>query len=88
MRIPQPGSLPRTLLLLGCSVSRDRSRSELRICNERFENRIRDAPLEAAHRLPARLALRQLLTMVRSATRIAASLADRNHVHDLVEVAG
>jgi hypothetical protein len=79
--------LPRTLLP-GPSVSSDRLRSELRICDERFENRVRDAPLEAAHRLSARLALRQLLPMVRPTARgIAASLADGDHVHDLVEAA-
>src|SRR5215208_4462608 len=71
---------------LGPSVSRDRLRSELRICDQHPEHRVGDTPLEAAHRLPARLALRQLLTMIRPAAHvIAASLADRNLVHDLVE---
>jgi hypothetical protein len=41
-----------------------------------------DAPLEAAHGLPARVALRQLLLMIRSAARIAASLPDSDHVHE------
>src|SRR5918994_6957737 len=75
---------PRTRLL-GPSVSSRGERNAPRICDERTVHSIRDASLEAAHRLPARLALRQLLTMVRPATRIASSLADRNHVHDLVE---
>src|SRR5215217_5317392 len=78
--------LPR-ITLLGPSVSRDRLRSELRIRDQHPEHRVRDAPLEAAHRLPARLALRQLLPMIRPAARIAASLADSDHVHDLVEAA-
>jgi hypothetical protein len=74
-------------LTIGPSVSRDRWQSELRICKECFENRVRDASLETAHRLSARFALRQLLTEVDSAAGIAASLADRDHVHDLVEAA-
>src|SRR5215218_1443605 len=78
--------LPR-ITLLGPSVSRDRLRSELRIRDQHPEHRVRDAPLEAAHRLPARLALRQLFPMIRSAARIAASLADSDHMHDLVETA-
>src|SRR5215216_3352726 len=72
---------------VGPSVSRDRLQSELRICQECLENRVRDASLETAHRLPARFALRQLLTEVGSAAGIAASLADRDHVQHLVEAA-
>ena len=68
-------------------MSRDRLQSELRICKECFENRVRDASLETAHRLSARFALRQLLTEVDSAAGIAASLADRDHVQHLVEAA-
>jgi hypothetical protein len=37
-------------------VSRVRLQSELRICKECLVNRVRDASLEAAHRLPARSA--------------------------------
>src|SRR5215218_668162 len=76
--------LPR-ITLLGPSVSRDRLRSELRIRDERPEHRVRDAPLEAAHRLPARLAFSQLLQIVGSPTRVAAGLADGHQVQNLVE---
>lgn len=58
-----------------------------RIREECPKHGVRDAPLEAAHRLPTGLALCQLLPMVRPAARIAASLADGGHVHDLVEAA-
>ena len=74
-------------LTIGPSVSSRCERSARRIRDERPEHGIRDASLEAAHRLPARLALRQLLPMVRPAAGIAAGLADRDHVHDLVEPA-
>ena len=74
--------LPRKPLLLGPSVSSWCERSTPRIRDERPEHSIRDVPLEAAHRLSARLALGQLLTMVRPAARIAASLADGDHVHE------
>src|SRR5215218_100449 len=49
---------------IGPSVSSRCERSARRIRDERPEHGIRDASLEAAHRLPARLALRQFLPMV------------------------
>ena len=77
--------LPR-IQLLGPSVSSRGERNAPRIRDERPVHSIRDASLEAAHRLPARLALGQFLTMVRPAAHvIASSLADGDHVPDLVE---
>jgi hypothetical protein len=75
--------LPR-IQLLGPSVSSRGERNAPRIGDERTVHSVRDASLEAANCLPARLAFRQFLPMVRLATRIAASLANGDHVHDLL----
>jgi hypothetical protein len=66
-------------------VSSNCERSPRRVSNERLEHHVGDAPLEAPHRLPARLAFPKLLPVVGPAARIASGLADGDHVHDLVE---
>jgi hypothetical protein len=68
-------------------VSSHRERSTHRICDQRLEHRVGDAPLEAPHSIPARLALPDFLVVVGSAARIATSLADGDHVQHLVEPA-
>jgi len=63
---------------VGPSESSRCERSARPIRDERPEHGIRDASLEAAHRLSAPLALRQLLPMVRPAAGIAGGLAERD----------
>src|SRR5215208_7610622 len=77
----------RTLPILGSSLSSGAARGCLRIRQEAPEDGIGDAPLEAAQRLFAGLALRDLLAVVGPAPSVRPGLAYGDHVQGVVEPA-
>src|SRR5215203_5326488 len=65
--------------VLGSSLSSGAARRCLRVCHEAPVDGVADAPLEAAQRLLAGLALRHLLAVVGSAPNVRPSLAYGDH---------
>src|SRR5215208_545913 len=72
--------------VLGSSLSRGAARRRPRVRYEAPEDGIADAPLEAAQRLLAGLALSDLLAVVGTASNLRAGLAGGDHVQGVVEV--
>src|SRR5215208_33078 len=66
--------------VLGSSLSSGAARRCLRVCHEAPVDGVADAPLEAAQRLLAGLALRHLLAVVGSAPNVRPGLAYGDHV--------
>src|SRR5215208_5683364 len=73
--------------VLGSSLSSGAARRRPRVRYEAPEDGIGDAPLEAAQRLLAGLALRYLLAVVGTASNLRPGLAHGDHVQGVVELA-